>query len=74
MTLLFADDVVLLASVVDDLQHALERFTAESEVAGMLLWGKGSPSISGSCSQVAGRWSRWFVASQVMQMLYWTLQ
>lgn len=37
MILLFADDVVLLASLVDDIQNSLERFTAESEVAGMKI-------------------------------------
>ncbi|KAI3357210.1 hypothetical protein L3Q82_015673 [Scortum barcoo] len=34
-SLLFADDVVLLASSNQDLQHVLERFAAECEVAGM---------------------------------------
>lgn len=34
-SLLFADDVVLLASSDRDLQHALERFAAECEAAGM---------------------------------------
>lgn len=29
--LLFRDDVVLLASLVDNLQHTLERFVAECE-------------------------------------------
>ncbi|KAI3368807.1 hypothetical protein L3Q82_025417 [Scortum barcoo] len=35
--LLFADDVVLLASSNQDLQHVLERFAAECEVAGMRI-------------------------------------
>ncbi len=35
MSLLFADDVVLLAS--SDLQHALGRFIAECEAAGMTV-------------------------------------
>ncbi|KAK3509655.1 hypothetical protein QTP70_008402 [Hemibagrus guttatus] len=34
-SLIFADDVVLLASSGLDLQHALERFAAECEAAGM---------------------------------------
>ena len=34
-SLLFADDVVLLASSDRDLQHALERFAAECESVGM---------------------------------------
>ncbi|KAK9539560.1 hypothetical protein VZT92_004659 [Zoarces viviparus] len=34
-SLLFADDVVLLASSDRDLQHSLERFAAECEAAGM---------------------------------------
>jgi hypothetical protein len=34
-TLLFADDVVLLAASEADLQHALDRFAAECEEAGM---------------------------------------
>ncbi|KAK3558333.1 hypothetical protein QTP86_017264 [Hemibagrus guttatus] len=42
LLLLFADDVVLLASSSLDLQHALERFAAECEVAGMSV----STSIS----------------------------
>ncbi|KAI3353937.1 hypothetical protein L3Q82_005140 [Scortum barcoo] len=36
-SLLFADDVVLLASSGQDLQHVLERFAAECEVAGMRI-------------------------------------
>ncbi|KAI3361660.1 hypothetical protein L3Q82_002021 [Scortum barcoo] len=36
-SLLFADDVVLLASSSQDLQHVLERFAAECEVAGMRI-------------------------------------
>ena len=35
LSLLFADDVVLLAPFVEDLRLSLERFTAECEVAGM---------------------------------------
>ncbi len=35
--LLFADDVVLMASSVCDLQHTLDRFTAECEAAGMRI-------------------------------------
>lgn len=31
--LLFADDVVLVASLVENIQHALERFAAECGVA-----------------------------------------
>ncbi|KAK7878082.1 hypothetical protein WMY93_034404, partial [Mugilogobius chulae] len=34
-SLLFADDVVLMASSNQDLQHALGRFAAECEAAGM---------------------------------------
>ena len=34
-SLLFADDVVLLASSVHDLQFSLKRFTAKYEAAGM---------------------------------------
>jgi len=34
-SLLFADNVVLLASLGRDLQHALGRFAAESEAVGM---------------------------------------
>lgn len=37
ISLLFADNVVLLASSNQDLQRALERFTAECEVAGMRI-------------------------------------
>ncbi|KAI3359028.1 hypothetical protein L3Q82_015427 [Scortum barcoo] len=36
-SLLFADDVVLLASSSQDLQHILERFAAECEAAGMRI-------------------------------------
>ncbi|KAI3356985.1 hypothetical protein L3Q82_003620 [Scortum barcoo] len=36
-SLLFADDVVLLASTSQDLQHVLERFAAECEAAGMRI-------------------------------------
>ncbi|KAI3367814.1 hypothetical protein L3Q82_026645 [Scortum barcoo] len=35
--LLFADDVVLMASSGQDLQHVLERFAAECEAAGMRI-------------------------------------
>ena len=35
--LLFADDVVLMASSVCDLQHSLDRFAAECEAAGMRI-------------------------------------
>jgi len=34
-SLLFADDVVLLASSDHDLRHSLERFSAECEMAGL---------------------------------------
>ncbi|KAJ8012365.1 hypothetical protein DPEC_G00041950 [Dallia pectoralis] len=34
-SLLFADDVVLMASSVGDIQHSLDRFAAECEAAGM---------------------------------------
>ncbi|XP_060781820.1 MAP/microtubule affinity-regulating kinase 3a isoform X3 [Neoarius graeffei] len=37
MSLLFADDVVLLASSICDLQHAVGRFAAECEAAGMRI-------------------------------------
>lgn len=50
-SLLFADDVVLLASSSQDLQRALERFAAECEAAGMAIslhapgrWGDPPPS------------------------------
>ncbi|KAI3358436.1 hypothetical protein L3Q82_014868 [Scortum barcoo] len=36
-SLLFADDVVLLASSSQDLQRVLERFAAECEAAGMRI-------------------------------------
>ncbi|KAI3351369.1 hypothetical protein L3Q82_005912 [Scortum barcoo] len=36
-SLLFANDVVLLASSSQDLQHVLERFAAECEAAGMRI-------------------------------------
>ena len=36
-SLLYADDVILLASSVQDLQRALERFAAECEAAGMRI-------------------------------------
>ena len=36
-SLLFAYDVVLLASSVCDLQHSLDRFAAECEAAGMRI-------------------------------------
>ena len=42
MSLLFADDVVLLVSLFCDLQLSLERFEAECEAAGMRI----SPSKS----------------------------
>ncbi|KAI3364112.1 hypothetical protein L3Q82_010940 [Scortum barcoo] len=48
-SLLFADDVVLLASSSQDLQRVLERFAAECEAAGM--------RISTSKSRVRERWS-----------------
>lgn len=37
MSLLFADDVLLLASLNDDLIVALERFVADCEAAGMKI-------------------------------------
>lgn len=37
MSLLFADDVLLLASLNDDLKEALERFVADCEAAGMKI-------------------------------------
>ncbi|KAI3366821.1 hypothetical protein L3Q82_009237 [Scortum barcoo] len=37
ISLLFADDVVLMASSGQDLQHVLERFAAECEAAGMRI-------------------------------------
>ncbi|KAI3356517.1 hypothetical protein L3Q82_017719 [Scortum barcoo] len=58
-SLLFADDVVLLASSSQDLQHVLERFAAECEAAGMRIstskseamvhrsTGKGGGALSG---------------------------
>lgn len=60
-SLLFADDVVLSASLVGDLLHVLERFAAECEAAvmkistlkseAMVLWVGGccyhKPKISG---------------------------
>ncbi|KAI3377230.1 hypothetical protein L3Q82_009142 [Scortum barcoo] len=49
-SLLFADDVVLLASSSQDLQHVLERFAAECEAAGM--------RISTSKSSVQGHGTR----------------
>ena len=36
-SLLFADDVVLMAPSVCDLQHSLDQFAAECEVAGMRI-------------------------------------
>ena len=36
-SLLFADDVVLMAPSACDLQHSLDRFTAECEAAGMRI-------------------------------------
>ena len=36
-SLLFADDVVLLASSDHDLQHSLDQFTAECKAAGMRI-------------------------------------
>ena len=36
-SLLFADDVVLMAPSACDLQHSLDRFTAECEVTGMRI-------------------------------------
>ena len=36
-SLLFVDDVVLMAQSVGDLQHSLDRFAAECEVAGMSI-------------------------------------
>ena len=35
--LLFADDVVLMTPSACDLQHSLDRFAAECEVAGMII-------------------------------------
>lgn len=37
LSLLFADDVLLLASLSDDLKEALERFVADCEAAGMKI-------------------------------------
>ena len=36
-SLLFADDVVLMASSACDLQHSLDRFASECEAAGMRI-------------------------------------
>ena len=36
-SLLFADDVVLMASSACDLQHSLDRFAVECEAAGMRI-------------------------------------
>ena len=36
-SLLFADDVVLMASSAVDLQHSLDQFVAECEAAGMRI-------------------------------------
>ncbi|KAI3372674.1 hypothetical protein L3Q82_023135, partial [Scortum barcoo] len=47
-SLLFADDVVLLASSSQDLQHVLERFAAECEAAGMRI---STLQIRGHCSR-----------------------
>ncbi|KAI3371761.1 hypothetical protein L3Q82_024310 [Scortum barcoo] len=71
-SLLFADDVVLLASSSQDLQRVLERFAAECEAAGMRIstskseamvldTGKGWRALSG----VAGRSLRDRVRSSV---------
>ncbi|KAI3377643.1 hypothetical protein L3Q82_008803 [Scortum barcoo] len=49
-SLLFADDVVLMASSGQDLQHVLERFAAECEAAGM--------RISTSKSKAMVLWTR----------------
>ncbi|KAI3369560.1 hypothetical protein L3Q82_007769 [Scortum barcoo] len=53
-SLLFADDVVLLASSSQDLQHVLERFAAECEAAGMRIStsGKGWRALSGWSGEV----------------------
>lgn len=46
---MFADGVALLASSGHDLQHALDLFTAESEVAGMRVnFCKSEPNPWGS--------------------------
>ena len=37
LSLLFADDVVLIESTACDLQHSLDRLAAESEAAGMRI-------------------------------------
>ncbi|KAI3368113.1 hypothetical protein L3Q82_007840 [Scortum barcoo] len=47
-SLLFADDVVLLASSSQDLQHVLERFAAECEAAGMRISTSKSEAMHGS--------------------------
>ncbi|KAI3355874.1 hypothetical protein L3Q82_004427 [Scortum barcoo] len=46
-SLLFADDVVLLASSSQDLQHVLERFAAECEAAGMRISTSKSEAMGG---------------------------
>ncbi|KAI3356914.1 hypothetical protein L3Q82_003564 [Scortum barcoo] len=64
-SLLFADDVVLMASSGQDFQHVLERFAAECEVAGMRIstskseamvldLGKGWRALSGDRGEKLG--------------------
>ena len=53
-SLLFADDVVLLASSVCDLQHSLDRFAAECEAAGMKISTSKSEAVVLSRKPVVG--------------------
>ena len=52
-SLLFADDVVLLAPLSQDLQHVLGRFAAECEAAGMRISSSKSEAMALDRKKVA---------------------
>ncbi|KAI3371490.1 hypothetical protein L3Q82_024076 [Scortum barcoo] len=58
-SLLFADDVVLMASSGQDLQHVLERFAAECEAAGMRISTSKSEAMVLSTGKGWHALSRW---------------
>ncbi|KAI3353924.1 hypothetical protein L3Q82_005129 [Scortum barcoo] len=58
-SLLFADDVVLMASSSQDLQHVLERFAAECEAAGMRISTSKSEAMVLDRKRVEGSCLKW---------------
>ncbi|KAI3357939.1 hypothetical protein L3Q82_016326 [Scortum barcoo] len=71
-SLLFADDVVLMASSSQDLQHVLERFAAECEAAGMRISTSKSEAMVLDRKRVACplRWVGGEVLPQVEEFKY----